>query len=113
MADLKCNVRNATLIPSNPPPKKKKKQVEQTKRMVENPKEAEKFLRDTMEQGAGAGEKAKAEAGSVAARFERFKAALKEEVSRDFGGGTGASASGTTSGVRYPNARPNTRRKRT
>lgn len=80
--------------------------------MVENPKEAEKFLRDTMEQGAGAGAKAKEEAGSVAARFERFKSALKEEVSRDFGGGTGANASGTTPGVRNPNARPNTRRKR-
>ncbi|CAM9164984.1 unnamed protein product [Laminaria digitata] len=89
--------------------------VEQTKKMVENPKEAEKFLRDTMEQGVGAGEKAKVEAGSVAARFERFKSALKEEVSRDFGGGggTGANASGTTTtGVRNPNARPNTRRKR-
>lgn len=79
---------------------------------MEDPKEAKKFLRETLEQGAGAGEKAKAEAGSVAASFERFKAALKEEVSRDFGGGTGANASNTTAGVRNPNARPNTRRKR-
>lgn len=58
--------------------------------MVEDPAQAEKFVRETMKQGAGAGAKAKAEADSVAAQFERFKRALKEEVSRDMGTGNGS-----------------------
>lgn len=64
-------------------------QVEATKKMVDDPAQAEKFVRETMKQGAGAGAKAKAEADSVAAQFERFKRALKEEVSRDMGTGNG------------------------
>lgn len=63
-------------------------QVEQTKKVAENPEQAAKIMR-------GAGEKVKAEAESVATSFERFKAALKEEV----GGGSGA-ASGAASKAR-------------
>lgn len=72
--------------------------------MVENPQEAEKFMRETIKQGAGAGAKAKAEAESAAASFERFKAALKEEVSRDFGGGgTSSNSAGRAGGGRKRN----------
>ncbi|CAN0059047.1 unnamed protein product [Scytosiphon promiscuus] len=59
--------------------------VEQTKKMAENPEEAAKLMR-------GAGEMAKAEAESVATSFERFKAALKEEVSQGTGAGAGGAA---------------------
>ncbi|CAM9594546.1 unnamed protein product [Ectocarpus sp. 12 AP-2014] len=62
--------------------------VEQTKKMADNPAEAAKLMR-------GAGEKVKAEADSVASSFERFKAALKEEVAQ--GGGGASSSSGTSS----------------
>lgn len=62
--------------------------VEQTKKMADNPEEAAKLMR-------GAGEKVKAEADSVASSFERFKAALKEEVAQ--GGGGASSSSGTSS----------------
>ncbi|CAB1117443.1 unnamed protein product [Ectocarpus sp. CCAP 1310/34] len=62
--------------------------VEQTKKMADNPEEAAKLIR-------GAGEKVKAEADSVASSFERFKAALKEEVAQ--GGGGASSNSGTSS----------------
>eukprot|EP00752_Nemacystus_decipiens_P007513 g6713.t1 len=59
--------------------------VEQTKKMAQNPEEATKIIR-------GAEEKVKAEADSVMSSFERFKAALKEEVS----GGTGSAAAGSS-----------------
>lgn len=61
--------------------------------MVEDPAEAEKFVRETMKQGVGAGAKAKAEADSVATQFDRFKRALKEEVSRDMGTGNSKTTS--------------------
>lgn len=60
-------------------------QVEQTKKVAENPEQAAKIMR-------GAGEKVKAEAESVASSFERFKAALREEVAGG-GGGTGTTTS--------------------
>ncbi|CAN0051899.1 unnamed protein product [Ectocarpus sp. 12 AP-2014] len=62
--------------------------VEETKKMADNPEEAAKLMR-------GAGIKVKAEADSVASSFERFKAALKEEVAQ--GGGGTSSSSGTSS----------------
>ncbi|CAN0218001.1 unnamed protein product [Ectocarpus sp. 6 AP-2014] len=62
--------------------------VEQTKKVADNPEEAAKLMR-------GAGQKVKAEADSVASSFERFKAALKEEVAQ--GGGGASSSSGASS----------------
>lgn len=50
--------------------------------MVEDPKKAEKALRDAINQGMGAREKVKVDVETVAARFESFKKALKEEVSQ-------------------------------
>ena len=61
--------------------------------MAENPEQAAKIMR-------GAGEKVKAEAESVATSFERFKAALKEEVGQTGGGAGAASGSGAASKAR-------------
>lgn len=67
-------------------PKQTPRQVEQTKKAAENPEEAVKIMR-------GASAKVKAEAESVATSFERFKAALKEEVAGGEGGAAAAAAS--------------------
>ena len=58
---------------------------------MNEPEEAEKLMRETLKRG----EKATGDVGSIAASFERFKAALQEEVSRDFGGGKAKSNGGT------------------
>ncbi|CAM9358947.1 unnamed protein product [Pylaiella littoralis] len=69
--------------------------VEETKKVVENPEEAAKLLR-------GAEQKVKAEAESVVSSFERFKAALKEEVSQ--GGASSSSSSGSSGSSGRPTA---------
>lgn len=58
--------------------------------MAENPEEAAKLMR-------GAGEMAKAERDSAARSFERFKAALKEEVSSGTEAGAGGTAAARSS----------------
>eukprot|EP00903_Cladosiphon_okamuranus_P006155 g6056.t1 len=63
--------------------------IEETKKMAENPEETAKILR-------GVGEKVKAEADSVTSSFERFKAALKEEVSGGAGGAASSSSGRST-----------------
>lgn len=81
-----------TLLPCCPPSRlpnathaARAQQVEQTKKAAENPEQAAKIMR-------GAGEKVKAEADSVMSSFERFRAALKEEVA----GGAGSAAGGSS-----------------
>lgn len=59
-----------------------KYKIEKARRLANKPEEAEKLMRETMKKG----EKVKEEVDSIAASFERFKAALREELSRDFGG---------------------------
>lgn len=67
-------------------------QVEETKKMIDDPKEAERILRETLKQSAGLGTKPKEGGESAVARFERFKAALKEEVSKDYKTGANSSS---------------------
>lgn len=74
--------------------------------MANKPEEAEKLVRETIKKGG----KAKEEVESIAASFERFKAALREELSQDFGGGSKPRRSSSSSNTRVSGDRRTSRK---